>query len=92
MLTHLDKKNILKKMLVDAIIETSKHRKSYYIVNNKNDVEDVINSIKNDKSLKEQWSKYQRNYEYAKEIEFGVRIDIWTHLMRGCIIELCTLH
>jgi hypothetical protein len=20
----------------------------------------------------------------------GVRIDIWTHLMRGCIIELCT--
>lgn len=20
-----------------------------------------------------------------------VRIDIWTHLMRGCIIELCTL-
>ena len=24
--------------------------------------------------------------------EAGVRIDIWTHLMRGCIIELCTLH
>ncbi len=22
--------------------------------------------------------------------EVGVRIDIWTHLMRGCIIELCT--
>ena len=20
----------------------------------------------------------------------GVRIDIWTHFMRGCIIELCT--
>ena len=26
------------------------------------------------------------------EREFGVRIDIWTHFMRGCIIELCTLH
>ena len=25
-------------------------------------------------------------------IQIGVRIDIWTHLMRGCIIELCTLH
>ena len=24
--------------------------------------------------------------------EIDVRIDIWTHLMRGCIIELCTLH
>ena len=23
---------------------------------------------------------------------YGVRIDIWTHFMRGCIIELCTLH
>ena len=23
-------------------------------------------------------------------IIFGVRIDIWTHLMRGCIIKLCT--
>ena len=22
--------------------------------------------------------------------QFGVRIDIWTHLMRGCIIKLCT--
>jgi len=21
----------------------------------------------------------------------GVRIDIWTHFMRGCIIRLCTL-
>ena len=27
-----------------------------------------------------------------KQKEYGVRIDIWTHLMRGCIIELCTLH
>ena len=25
-------------------------------------------------------------------MQHGVRIDIWTHLMRGCIIELCTLH
>jgi len=24
-------------------------------------------------------------------IEAGVRIDIWTHFMRGCIIRLCTL-
>lgn len=25
-------------------------------------------------------------------VQNGVRIDIWTHFMRGCIIELCTLH
>lgn len=26
---------------------------------------------------------------FSKEV--GVRIDTWTHLMRECIIELCTL-
>ena len=26
----------------------------------------------------------------TKGITFGVRIDIWTHFMRECIIELCT--
>lgn len=27
------------------------------------------------------------NHIFSKS---GVRIDIWTHFMRGCIIELCT--
>ena len=26
--------------------------------------------------------------EYMRR--FGVRIDIWTHLMRECIMKLCT--
>lgn len=75
MLTHLDKKNISNKILVDAIIETSKHRKNYDIIKDKNVVEEVISFIKNDKSLKEQWKKYQRTYEYAKEIKYEQLID-----------------
>ena len=74
MLTHLEK-NISNKMLVDAINETSKHRKTYNIISDKNTVDDVINSIKNDSSLQEQWNKYQKNYEYAKGIKYEQLVD-----------------
>ncbi len=75
MLTHLERRNISTKVLIDAISETSKHRGSHNIVNDKSIVEDVINSIENDKSLKEQWNKYQRIYEYAKNIKYKQLID-----------------
>ena len=75
MLTHLDKKNINSKMLIAAIKETSKHRGTFDIINDKNIVEDVINSIQNDNFLKEQWNKYQRSYEYAKDIKYEQLID-----------------
>lgn len=70
MLTHLEKKNINSKMLTLAIKETSKHRGTFNIINDKNIVKDVINSIQNDNFLKEQWNKYQCSYEYAKDIKY----------------------
>lgn len=75
MLTHLDKKNVKSKILTLAIRETSKHRGTFDIINNRNVVEDVINSIQNDNSLKEQWNKYQSSYEYAKDIKYEQLID-----------------
>ena len=39
---------------------------------------------------KEKWVKKSVEIEgnlYDKLKEIGVRIDIWTHLMRGCIIN-----
>ena len=76
MLTHLQNKtNISKKMLVDAITETSKHRNTYDIINDKNVVDEVINSIDNDKALQNQWSNYQNTYAYAKDIEYTQLID-----------------
>ena len=62
-------------MLVDAIRETSKHRGTFNIINDRNVVEDVINSIQNDNFLKEQWNKYQLSYEYAKDIKYEQLID-----------------
>lgn len=70
MLTHLDKKNISNIVLKDAIIETAKHRNTYEIINNITTVEDVIALIKTDNSLKKQWEKYQKTYEYAKGIPY----------------------
>ena len=75
MLTHLDKQNISNKMLVQAIKETSKHRESYNIISDKSTVEEVIISIKNDKDLKQQWNKYQKTYEYAKDIKYEQLVD-----------------
>lgn len=74
MLMHLEK-NISNKILIDAINETSKHRETYNIISDKSTVDDVINSIKNDSSLQEQWYKYQKNYEYAKGIKYEQLVD-----------------
>lgn len=74
-LIHLEKKNISNKTLVNAIEETSKYRKSYNILNDKYTVDYVINSIQGDTNLKELWKKYQRAYEYAKNISFDQLIE-----------------
>jgi predicted nucleotidyltransferase component of viral defense system len=70
MLIHLDRNNISNKMLKDAIIETSKHRETFEMINNKEIVEEVISSLKNDDSMIKQWEKYQKTYEYAKDINY----------------------
>lgn len=70
MLIHLDRNNISNKILKDAIIETSKHRETFEMINNKEIVEEVISSLKNDDSMIKQWEKYQKTYEYAKDINY----------------------
>ena len=80
MLTHLDKQNISNKMLVEAIKETSKHRETYDIINDKNMVEDVIDSVKNNKSLQQQWNTYQKKYEYAKDIKYEQLVESITRI------------
>lgn len=75
MLLHTKNKEISDIVLRQAITETSKHRESYDIISDKETVEDVVNSISNDKSLKEQWNKYQKTYEYAKDIAFEQLVE-----------------
>lgn len=70
MLIHLDKNNINNKILREAIKETSQHRNSFEIIDNKKVVEEVIDSIYTDKDLIKQWDVYKKSHEYAKEIEY----------------------
>lgn len=70
MLIHLDKNNISNKILKEAIKETSQHRNSFEIIDNKKVVEEVIDSIGIDKDLIKQWGIYKKNHEYAKEIDY----------------------
>jgi len=62
--------------------------------------QELLQKMKEDMEMRgfSHWTK--ESYELkAKDVmryfkkpmeKVGVRIDIWTHLMRGCIIELCT--
>ena len=75
MLEHLKKNNISNKTLKKAIIETAKHRNTYEIINNKELVNDVIKFLSTDNSMLNQWKKYQKNYEYARNIEYSSLIE-----------------
>lgn len=70
MLIRLNKNNISNKMLRDAIYETAQYRNTLPIVNNKEIVEEVINDLRNDNNMLKQWKKYQKTFEYAKDIQY----------------------
>ena len=70
MLIHLDKHNIINETLKDAIKETSKHRNTLNIIDNKMLVEEVIDNISLDKDLIKQWETYKKKYYYAKDIDY----------------------
>lgn len=70
MLIHLNKNNISNKMLKDAICETAQYRNTLQFVDNKEIVEEVISSLRNDENMLNQWKKYQKTFEYAKDIQY----------------------
>lgn len=67
MLIHLDKNNISNKILKEAIKETSQHRNSFEIIDNKKVVEEVIDSIGIDKDLIKQWEIYKKIMSMQKK-------------------------
>ena len=74
-LIHLDKNNISDEILKEAIKETSLHRDSFNIINDKILVEEVIESISTDRDLIKQWNIYKKKYDYAKGIEYDSVIE-----------------
>ena len=95
--TNEERKVIIEQILSNKGLNKNKH--SYYLST-------LIEKLKNaDLKEKEQYGFIIRlavgentgigsysDWINSTAKQPGVRIDIWTHLMRGCIIELCTLH
>ncbi len=71
----LKKKNISNVTLKKAIEETAKYRDSYEVVNNENTVNEIIDFINQDESLRSNWNIYQHTYKYAEEIPYVYLID-----------------
>jgi predicted nucleotidyltransferase component of viral defense system len=67
MLVNLKWNDINKELLVKAIINTAKNRKTLKYIDN---TDKYINLIKEDKRIKLLWDSYRKNYEYATKISF----------------------
>ena len=67
MFTSLKWNRINKSILLQAIVNTCKNRRTIDFINNSNI---YIEMITNDDKLKKLWKSYQEKYEYAKEITF----------------------
>ena len=67
MFTTMKRKNVDKKVLIQAIYNTSKNRETEkYILNSS----EYISLIKEDTNLRRLWKNYQASSSYAKEIQF----------------------
>ena len=65
--------NINPQALKQAFIATSQKRGSYEVVLN---YKRIMDTVKNSKVMQEQWQAYQKNFEYAKDVDFGDVCDV----------------
>lgn len=40
-----------------------------------------LDTVKNSKVMQEQWQAYQKNFEYAKDVDFGYVCDVVVRIM-----------
>lgn len=66
-LSQLQAKNIDITILADALKETTEKRGSRDILES---ADKIINAISNDNTMQERWAKYQKEFNYARDISF----------------------
>ena len=72
MLLNTQSKNVDEDTLKQAIISTAKHRETLEIIK---DWKEVIEILKEDESMKNQWERYKKNNFYAEGIEYKDLIE-----------------
>lgn len=70
--------NINPQSLQQALIATSRKRGSYEVISN---YKYIMETVKNSKIMHEQWRAYQKNFEYAKDVDFMDACDIVVQVM-----------
>ena len=66
-LNTLQKQNIDNKILKDAFAATVKKRGAEHIVSN---YKEIIETVANSTVMNNQWTRYQKEFDYAKDIRF----------------------
>lgn len=66
-LNTLQKKNIDNQILKEAFAATVKKRGTEHIITN---YKEIIETVSKSSAMKDQWTRYQKEFEYAKDISF----------------------
>ena len=66
-LNTLQKKNIDNEILKEAFTATVKKRGTERIITN---YKEIMEAVSNSSAMKDQWTRYQREFDYAKDIQF----------------------
>ena len=77
-LRKLQFNNINPQSLQQALKVTSQKRGSYEVISN---YKYIMETVKNSKVMQEQWQAYQKNFEYAKDVDFMDTCDTVVQVM-----------
>lgn len=79
-LNTLQKKNIDNQILKEAFAATVKKRGTEHIVTN---YKEIIETVLNSSAMKDQWTRYQKEFDYAKDIRFEDTCKAVKNLMKN---------
>lgn len=60
-------------LLQESLIATAKKRQSYEIMS---DYREIIDQIQNNRVIQKRWNLYQKDYEYARDIDFSAICEV----------------
>ena len=81
-LQKLQSQNIKMDMLKEAIVATSEKRSTQHIILN---YKDIISIIRESSVMRQRWESYQRDFDYAKDIQFEEVCDAVLEISDKCI-------
>lgn len=81
-LNTLQKQNIDNKILKDAFAATVKKRGAEHIVSN---YKEIIETVASSTVMNNQWARYQKEFDYAKDIRFEDTCKVANELMQNII-------